>query len=189
MARQPDHVTTMEALRTTSAIPWSGTVYRQCTPKYATNADLLRGDGSRLYGGRWSPVGVRAVYASLSPEAAMAEALQSFRYYGWDIANAMPRVFVSVECSFRAVLDLTDGSIRQRLGLSLQRMVDEDWRQMNHSNRRAVTQRVGASALEAGLEGILVPSAAEATGRNLVWFPDNLQSRSIIAIKNAGQLP
>ncbi len=119
----------------------------------------------------------------------MAEALQTFRYYGWEISGAMPRVFVSVRCSFQALLDLTDGSIRQRLGVSLQRMIHEDWRQTNVAGRQAITQRIGRCAFEAGLEGILVPSAVDATGKNIVWFPSNLLPASEVAVQNADQLP
>ena len=61
----------------------SGTVYRSCDPKYATSADLLSGRGSRLYGGRWNPIGVTSIYGSFDPETAMAETLAGAQVF-WD---------------------------------------------------------------------------------------------------------
>ena len=64
------------------ARPWCGIVYRSATPRYATTGEVLTGQGSRGTGGRWNPAGLAAVYASLAPETALAEALAHFRYYG-----------------------------------------------------------------------------------------------------------
>jgi RES domain-containing protein len=74
-----------------SARPLVMTTYRSTAPKYATETDLRTGEGSRQYGGRWNPIGIAVVYASLTPETAMAEALAQNRYYGLPIEDAMPR--------------------------------------------------------------------------------------------------
>lgn len=60
---------------------FDGVVYRSSTPRYATEADILTGEGSRRVGGRWNPTGIAAVYASLTSETAMAETLAHNRYY------------------------------------------------------------------------------------------------------------
>ena len=65
-----------------SAVPFEGVVYRSSTPRYATETDLLTGEGSSRIGGRWNPKGIAVVYASLTPETAMAETLAHNRYYG-----------------------------------------------------------------------------------------------------------
>jgi hypothetical protein len=44
--------------------------------------------------------------------------------------------------------------------------------------RTPITQQVGAAAAVAGFEGILVRSAADRVGQNLVVFVDNLRSGS-----------
>jgi hypothetical protein len=41
--------------------------------------------------------------------------------------------------------------------------------------REALTQAVGRIAFEAGLEGLLVPSAQVRKSKNLVVFPENLR--------------
>ena len=65
-------------------------------PKYATETDLVTGDGSKLHGARWNPKGIAVVYAADSPETAMAESLAQYRYYGIPIFDAMPRTFDTV---------------------------------------------------------------------------------------------
>ena len=171
------------------AVPWAGTVYRNATVRYSTAAELLTGEGSRQFGGRWNPPGIRAVYASFAPQTAMAEALSNFSYYGFDIADSMPRVFVAIRVSLVAVLDLTEGATRQRLGVSSQRMSADDWRKMQHDGLQSLTQMVGRAAHTAGLRGFLVSSSTGATGRNIVWFPDNLGPHDQIAICRADELP
>jgi len=55
------------------ASAFNSTTFRSVNPRYATEADLVGGHGSRKFGGRWNTPGLAAVYASLTPETAMAE--------------------------------------------------------------------------------------------------------------------
>ena len=119
----------------------------------------------------------------------MAEALAHVRHYGIPVQHALPRLFVAMDVRLRTVLDLTDGSVRRRLGVSERRMLDIDWRLTMASSSVPVTQRIGQAASETGLEGLLVPSAAERQGVNLVVFPQNLRSSSSIAVIDADRLP
>jgi RES domain-containing protein len=164
--------------------PWSGVVFRSTTPEYATSADLLSGEGSRVHGGRWNRAGsFAAVYASLDAETAMAEALAHVRYYRIPEAAAMPRVFVALEVRLASTLDLFDARVAESLGLRVDRPA-EDWRAPR--SRPAFTQLLGSAAESTGLEGILVPSAARAGGVNLVVFPHNLLRGSVMRVrKNA----
>ena len=59
----------------TESKPFDSVVYRSSTPQYAKETDLLTGEGSRRFGGRWNPIGTAVVYAALTPETAMAESL------------------------------------------------------------------------------------------------------------------
>jgi RES domain-containing protein len=104
-----------------SAMSFAATCYRSSTPKYATEFDVITGAGSQQHGGRWNPIGVACVYASLTPETAMAEALAHHRYYGIPVEEAMPRTFVAIQAQLGQVLDFRNGSIRQRLQLSEER--------------------------------------------------------------------
>lgn len=154
--------------------------YRSATPKYARESDILSGEGSRLNGGRWNPIGLAAVYASLSPETAMAETLAYYRYYGLPLPQAMPRLFVAVSFHLSAVLDLTDGEVRRRLKISEQAMLTCDWRKEVAAMRNPITQLIGQAAQAAGFEGLQVRSAADSDGLNLIAFPQNLRPASDI---------
>lgn len=118
----------------------------------------------------------------------MAEALSHFKYYRLNIADAMPRVFIAARVNLRGVLDLTDGIVRQRLRISLQRMMEEDWRKLQHAGEQAVTQMIGQAAFEAGMEGLLAPSFADPGGTNMICFPANLTRSSRLTILNPVRL-
>lgn len=164
-------------------VPWEGTVFRSATPQYASGDAILSGEGSRRYGGRWNPPdSFPTVYASLSPETAMAESLAHFRYYGIPLTAAMPRLFVAIEVRFSWVLDLREGSIRQRIGVSHRRMLDAPWRSPSPPGLLPITQAIGRAAFEAGLEGLLVPSVAHRKGGNLVVFPTHRKPSSLLRL-------
>ncbi len=174
-------------LRPTAAA-FTATAFRSSTPKYANDPDLLSGVGSKLHGGRWNPIGVAAVYASLTPETAMAEALAHNRYFGIPIEDAMPRTFVAIEVTLQAVLDLRLGSVRQRLKVSRNRLLAVDWRVEVRAGREPITQAIGRVAAEIGIEGMIVPSAADTNGHNLLIFPGNLAPGSHIRILHPDRL-
>jgi RES domain-containing protein len=165
------------------AAVWSGEVYRSATPRYARTGDIVTGAGSAKTGGRWNPPGsFPTVYASLQPEAAMAESLATFRYYGWDLYNAMPRVFRALEAHLSRVLDLRRPEILLDLGLWLEAAQHEDWRALQRAGRESATQMMGRAAFESGLEGLLVPSFASPANTNLVAFPGNFAPGSWIRV-------
>jgi len=183
MASSPDFPRLSAAVSRLTPRPFSGIAYRSTSPAYANSRDLLSGEGVRRHGGRWNPRGAfAAVYASLAPETALAEALYRFRDYGFSEADALPRVFVALEVRASAVADLTDGRARQALRVSRRRMRRESWRRLQAAGREAVTQAIGRAAYERGLEALLVPSAADRAGTNLVLFPARLRPGSLLRL-------
>jgi RES domain-containing protein len=169
------------------AAPLSAVVFRCSEPTYATKDDLLTGEGSRKHGGRWNPPSSFAtVYAALSDTTALAEAKANHLYYGLDPTDALPRTIVAVDIKLSRVLDLTDGKVRKKLGVSATRMRGDDWRTLNRRGAESLTQAIGRVAYENGLEGLLVPACDG--GRNVVWFPGNLPGTSKATIRNVGKL-
>ena len=156
--------------------------YRSTVPKFATELDLITGEGARIHGGRWNPPGVASVYASDSPETAMAEALATVRYYRLPVHAFAPRCFVSLSFDLERVLDLTDGETRRRIGFSRRRMVETDWRAKMAAGVLPLTQLVGRAAADSGLDGLLVPSGARRDGKNVVAFPANFQGSSLVVL-------
>ena len=163
-----------------SAFKWKA--FRSATPRYATETDLLTGEGSRQFGGRWNPPGLAAIYASLTLETATAETLAQTRYYELPAEAAMPRTFVAISLSLKRVLDLTRGEIRRSLAFSKQRMIETDWRAEMAAGSVPLTQLLGQAAAQIGLEGLLVPSAAEPSGRNIVAFPQNFKTTRAVVV-------
>ena len=165
-----------------STIVFEGTVYRSSVPSYANESDLLTGEGSKRNGGRWNPVGIAVVYTSLSPETAMKETLAHYRYYGIPIEDAMPRTFVAIGAKLRRVLDFRQGTVRRRLQISLDRILEVDWRKEVLASREPITHALGSAASEVGIEGIVAPSAVDPHGHNLLVFPVNLQADSDLRV-------
>lgn len=163
------------------ARPWSGVIYRSTSPRFATSKDLVTGAGALLHGGRWNPPeALAAVYGSLTPDTAMAEALEQYRYYGLEPWRMGRRLFCPLRIEASSILDLTEGTHRQRLRVSKDRMRAEDWRTSVASGTEALTQAIGRAAFTAGLEGLLVPSRPATAGVNLVVYPANLRDPSRI---------
>jgi len=171
----------LQQFRDTS-IPWSGVIFRSTSPHHYSHAAILSGEGSAKSGGRWNPIGIKAVYGSLSPETAMAETLQYFRYHRIPIEKAMPRLFVAIKVSVSRSLDLRDSDRLRTLGVSHQDILDTDWRLKISAGEESLTQAIGRAAFSIGIEALLTPAAAERTGTNAVIFPDILQPGSLFEV-------
>ena len=88
------------------------------------------------------------------------------------------------------VLDLTDAKVRKTMRVSRDSLATEDWRAANALGKEALTQAVGRLVWEAEWEGMLVPSAPDPKGLNLIVFPGNLTPPgSYLLIVNREQLP
>ena len=93
---------------------------------FATHRDLASGNGARKHGGRWNPKGsFRTFYGALSAESALVELLEGRRRKGLPDMQALPVALAGIRASLQQVLDLTDGAVRRRLGVSLRRMTTE----------------------------------------------------------------
>ena len=144
------------------AVRWSGVVYRSASPRYANKDDLLTGVGSKTAGGRWNPPkSFPTVYSSLDPYTVLDEVLAHFRYYGFLIESAMPRVIVSVRVRLATVLDLTDGKTRSALRVSERRILDEPWREAQKAGREALDAGLGTNRPSARLGSIPGPIGRE----------------------------
>ena len=129
-----------------------------------------------------------AVYGSFTPQTSMEETLAHSRYYGLPVHAAMPRTFVALEFDLASVLDLTDGVVRRSLGVSEKRLLVCDWRAEAQAGGTPLTQAVGRGVRLAGFEGMLVRSAADPGGQNLIVFVANLRRGSTLAVVAADRL-
>jgi RES domain-containing protein len=192
MTPYPDYKRIQKTLKRAMplAIPFQGTLYRVCDPLYANTRDLLTGEGSRQYGGRWNAPGSFAVlYLSQSMEGAIAETVGLGGYYGFDPVARLPLTFVAMDATLQRVVDFTDPRVRKIIAVTLSGMRTCNWRHENTAGREALTQALGRAAFEEGADGIVVPSAARRSFNNLNLFPQNLRGKAQVTIRRSERLP
>jgi RES domain-containing protein len=168
---------------TALATSWEGVAYRSVAHHRAEPNEILSGEGSFRNGGRWNaPGSVRAVYASITPETAIAECLAHFRYYGFRDDAAMPRLIVAIEFRLGKVIDLTNAAIRRRLKVTSVEIWGEDWRKTQDRGHESLAQAIGRALAEAGMEAIITPSVQVRQSVNIVYFPENRAAGSMVRV-------
>ncbi len=156
-----------------------GAIFRFINPEYSKAADIVNGAGALHANGRWNLKGMaRLSYTALTPKTALSEALAHVNYYGLPPAKAFPLVLVALRLKAQRVLDLRDGKVRKALILSEVTIKKLDWRTENRKGVEAITQAWGRAFAKAGYEAVIVPSAAEPDGANVLVFPENFQPGS-----------
>ncbi len=154
--------------------PWRGTVYRVTTLDYPSTAEILRGQGSFLHGGRWNAIGAfRAVYGSTSDLVAVEESRANAEYAGVPFPVRTARLLVTIELNVRKIVDLTDSETLQKLEVATDELGANDWRRVQDQGYESLTQAIGRAIFDCGANGILAPSAKVADGVNTVYFPEN----------------
>jgi RES domain-containing protein len=172
-----------------AAVGFDGVIVRSVPIKYATKNDFYSGKGAAKTGGRWNPVGLLAVYGSLDVLTATQEAYQNINLFGFPMTSIEPRVMAGVKVTIGKALDLTDPRVRAKLGMTLTSMLDEDWESIQASGEEARTQTIGRGCSLAGFEGMIVPSARNRKGKNVVILMANLAKDSEIRILGSDKLP
>ena len=167
------------------ARPWTDEVFRATAPEWATAEHLLSGLGGIMAAGRWNAMGAfRVIYASLTPEGALAEALARARHRGIADSHAMPLVVSALQVRLAAVLDLRTDEVADALAVSPGVLAREDWREATAGGRESLSQTVGRAAHAAHLEGMIVPGVAAA---NLLILPDHAARPGSLLIARRGQ--
>jgi len=168
---------------------FDGVIVRSVGTKYASENDFFSGAGAAKTGGRWNRVGLQAIYASLGVLTATREAYQNFVTFGFSLTTIMPRVTAGASVSLGKVLDLTDAKVRSQIGFTLKELVEEDWKAIQADGDESWTPAIGRGCHDAGFEGLIVPSAQNEDGKNIVIFPKKLAKTSKIRVLGADQLP
>ena len=158
---------------------FDGVFIRSVATKYANKNDFCSGNGAAENGGRWNRRGISAIYASLDLITTTHEAYQNFNTFGFPMTKIEPRVMAGATANFDKVLELTDAKVQTKIGFTSKELVDEDWETIQASGEESWTQAIGRGCLSAGFEAILVPSARNAKGKNIVIFTANLKGGGI----------
>ena len=109
---------------------YQGKLYRALNPIYAR--EPLSGRGAELYGGRFNPKGVPALYTSLSIMTALREANQ--------VGNLQPTALVSYDADMERVFDSRKGAALRAEGTDAAMFADTTWRDQMKANGEAETQ-------------------------------------------------
>lgn len=127
-----------------------GTAYRGHDPKWAFAP--LSGEGAAIYGARFNPKGVPALYLATTPEGAFLEATQGLAF------RFKPLTLVSYEVDCTDIVDLSHEDARREAGVDLATL-DCAWAEEVFGGRRPTSWNV-YDLLRGSAAGILVPSFA-----------------------------
>lgn len=142
---------------------YEGKLYRALNPIYARQP--LSGRGAELYGGRFNPKGMPALYTSLSVLTALREANQ--------VGNLQPTTLVSYDAALEKVFNSRDEDALQAELMDADAIADPTWRDQIKATGEARTQRFARRLAAAGYQGLLVRSfapGATADDMNLVLW-------------------
>lgn len=135
---------------------YSGQLYRALNPVHAR--DPMSGRGAELYGGRFNPRGMPALYTSLTVMTALKEAHQA--------GSLQPTTLVSYEAEIESVFDSRDQDALRETGIDAASLADASWRDQMKVAGEAKTQAFARRLAERGFDALLVRSFAPGAGAN-----------------------
>ena len=131
---------------------YEGKLYRALNPAYAR--EPLSGRGAELYGGRFNPKGMPALYTSLSVLTALREANQ--------VGSLQPTTLVCYEADIERVFDTRDGAALEAEDMHAAAIAAPGWRDEMKASGEARTQNFARRLVSDGYHGLLVRSFAPA---------------------------
>ena len=160
------------------ATPLQGDFFRSVAFRYFHPDDLISGEGTRLHGGRFAPIGVAAVYASVDEETALREVtVRKSALGGRNQINIgdYPRMTYVLTVTTNRNLEL-NATLQPELGNVVSRCLKE--------RTYAASQKLASIWIMAGVESVVFPSAT-GSGRNLVVYLSNARPGSIVVRNRA----
>jgi RES domain-containing protein len=146
----------LQALARFPAIKWEGIVYRHMFANYPP-------DRENTLGARWNPPEVPAIYTSLSRDTVLAES--EYQISLEPLRPRAKRILYQISVVLSAVLNFSSRDALNRVGLST-----DDVSSMDHSS----CQAIGGAVEYLGHDGLLIPSARDINGTNLVIYPNRI---------------
>lgn len=163
-------------------LSFSGKLFRAINPVFAR--EPLSGRGAALYGGRFNPKGLPALYASLTPLTALREANQ--------VGNLQPIVLVSYEAEIARVFDARDVEALAREGMDAAALAAPTWRDEMKTNGEARTQSFARRLIASGHQGLLdrsfAPGLGEADLNLVLWAWGDAAPSRLTLIDDEGRL-
>ncbi|MGF7154742.1 RES domain-containing protein [Novosphingobium gossypii] len=129
---------------------YEGKLYRALNPVFAH--EPLSGRGAELYGGRFNPKGMAALYLATSLHTAIREANQ--------VGDLQPTTIVAYDAFIESVLDSRDPRALRNFDMTLSDLADPGWRDQMQKSGKSRTQIFAETLVACGFNGLLVRSYA-----------------------------
>jgi RES domain-containing protein len=158
---------------TVRAKPLTGVWFRSVPARWMDPAEVLSGNGARLYGGRFAPSGTRAVFLSATDRLATAEVTERKNRLGGSALISLdkyPRIVFGVEVALERVLEFSKRSMPKALHKLCDPCLDQD-------NLRP-SMELGYEFLSRSIQGLRFPSVT-GRGSNLVVYRRNCPGSSL----------
>jgi len=155
-----------------------GDFFRSVAFRYFHPDDVISGEGTRLHGGRFVPIGVRAVYASLEEETALREVTSRKTALGGRSLISVgeyPRMTYVLSVATTRNLDLA-----ATLPSELANVVRLCLRGPGYS----VSQELAGIWISEGIDSVVFPSATGA-GRNVAVYLATAAAGSVVVRNRA----
>jgi RES domain-containing protein len=155
-----------------------GDFFRSVAFRYFHPDDVISGEGTRLHGGRFVPIGVRAVYASLEEETALREVTTRRDALGGRSLISVgeyPRMTYVLSVATNRNLDLA-----ATLPSELANVVRLCLRGPGYS----VSQELAGIWISEGIDSVVFPSATGA-GRNVAVYLATAAAGSVVVRNRA----
>ncbi len=163
---------------------YTGLAYRAHNPAWAFSP--TSGAGAARLGGRFNPVGVEALYASLSDTGAIAEYQQGFPH------RPQPTTLCAYEVDCEDIVDLTGLDEQNMRHITLAALASP-WESQFEEGITPTTWEIASTLMGEGAAGIIVPSFASNAppyAKNLVlWDWGNKRPHQIALIDDNNYLP
>ena len=159
------------------AAPLKGLFFRSVEYRYMDPIDVLSGAGARAYGGRFAPVGTRAVYLSATDSGASKEVTarkSRLGGVGQISVDKYPRVVYAVGVNLKKAFSLSTLGSSQAAETVKAACLDKD--------DLATSMELARELISAGIEGLLFPSVVGGDD-NLVVYRANC-GRKALSLKN-----